>query len=174
MRLTRFIALLALLVSSAAWADGCEGFKWNLAREYALYAAGPSHEKSGTDTRSAPALKTDTLYELALTPQADVQFALQPGKKMLTDGTFGGIVSFTVPASGDYRIGIDVPFWMDVISEGKLVMSKDFGGPQGCAKPPHKLVQFELSGGKTYLLQFSGQTLPAVHVSIVKAEPAKG
>ncbi len=48
-------------------------------------------------------------------------------------------------------------------------MSQDFQGQRGCEKV-HKIVQFELSGNKDFVLQFSGGTQPTVNVAITQVK----
>ncbi len=160
-------------VDMALAADGCDGFRWDIGKERALFAGKATAQKAAAAAGAAPHLDIARLYELQLTSQDQVAFAIPPGKKMLADGAFGGVATFKVPASGFYRVALDVPFWIDVVDDGSIVAAKDFGGPQNCAIPPHKLVEFELTGGKQYLLQFSGQTNQTVHVSVTSSAAGK-
>ena len=59
-------------------------------------------------------------------------------------GSYAGLVTFKIPASGSYRVAIDMPFWIDVVSDGALVAANDFQGQHGCSSP-HKIVEFDLT-----------------------------
>ncbi len=59
-----------------------------------------------------------------------------------------------IAVAGDYRIAIDLPLWIDVVSRGVLVPAKDFEGQHACTAP-HKIVEFELTAGQALVLQFS-------------------
>jgi hypothetical protein len=110
------------------------------------------------------------MYELKLTPQPQVTFALPPGKTMLTDGAYAGLVTFRVTTAGAYRVAVDVPFWIDVVADGRLVATKDFQGAHGC-DAPHKIVEYELAAAQPLVLQVSGSTNAVVRLTVT-ASPA--
>jgi hypothetical protein len=100
-----------------------------------------------------------------------VSFAVTPGKKSPRDGSHGGLVGFKIPASGSYRVAIDMPFWIDVVSDGALVAATDFQGQHGCSSP-HKIVQFDLLGTRPFFLQLSNAAPESVRLTIT-ATPAR-
>jgi len=156
-----------------AWgADPCGGFSWNVAQEQALFAGPPQAGTAGSRADAAPTLAVQKLYELALTAQEQVHFAVPPGKRALADGAYGGIVRFKVPADGPYRVSLDQPFWIDVVADGKLVPSKDFQGRPGCSAP-HKIVEFVLPASQDLLLQFSNAVSARVRVTVTASAPSK-
>jgi hypothetical protein len=161
--------VLALLVGSAAMPalgdDACEGFKWDVSKERALFAESAVPLAAGKDRMSAPMVVPNRLYQLQLTPQDHVAFVTPPAKKMLTDGAYAGIAVLKIPASGSYRVSVDVPFWIDVVSDGALVRAKDFQGQRGCSAP-HKIVEFELAGAQPFVVQLSGATADSVRLAI--------
>jgi hypothetical protein len=164
-------AVLAGASSTSVLADDpCTGFKWDVSREHALFGGSAASVIAGKDTASAPAIATDHLYELKLTPQTQVSFARPPGKTMLTDGAFAGLVTFRVTAPGAYRVAVDVPFWIDVVADGRLVATKDFQGAHGC-DAPHKIVEYELAAAQPLMLQVSGSTQAVVRLTVT-ASPA--
>lgn len=160
----------ASLIAAANADEACTGFKWDVSKEHALFVGNAVKISAGRELGSAAVLRTDTLYELDLTPQTDVNFAIAPGKKMLTDGAFAGIASFKVALSGTYRVSVDVPFWIDVVDAGKLVATKDFGGQQGCL--PHKVVEYDLNASQPLILQLSAASKQTVHLTITRAPAA--
>jgi hypothetical protein len=153
-------------------ADPCAGFAWDVTKERALFGAAPQSLPAGKDIESAAALMPDRLYELQLSLQSQVTFPVDPGKKSLTDGAYAGLAVFRIAAPGTYRIALDAPFWVDVVSDGQLVRSKDFQGAQGC-HAPHKIVEFDLSGAPPFTLQFSGARSATARVSITLAPASK-
>ncbi|MDP9010196.1 MAG: hypothetical protein M3N91_16090 [Pseudomonadota bacterium] len=171
----RISILLVLLLSTAgakAWADdGCVDFKWEVTSERALFASSAAALPAGRDPQSAPTVLLNRLYELKLMPQDQVTFAATPGKKTPSAGANAGIVTFKLPASGSYRVAIDMPFWIDVVSNGALVVAKDFQGQHGCSSP-HKIVEFELVGTRPFFLQLSSAAPDSVRLTIT-ATPAR-
>ena len=172
-------AVLGSMVFAAALAaagpalsdESCVDFKWDVSQERALFAGSATASAAGADTKSAPALQVNHLYELKLLKQEQVNFAVTPAKKSPRPDSHGGLVSFKVPASGSYRIAIDMPFWIDVVSNGALVAANDFQGQHGCS-PPHKIVQFDLLGTRPFFLQLSNAAPESVMLTIT-ATPAR-
>ena len=76
---------------------------------------------------------------------------------MLADGASGGLIRFRVPKAGQYRVALDVPFWIDIVAAGEVVPSLDFNGSPGC-DTPRKVVVYELPAEQELTLQFSGLT----------------
>ena len=158
---------------AALWAaDPCAGFTWDVAREQALFAGKAHKAVAGATGDAAPLLETGQLYELTLTPQEQVHFAVTPAKKALSDGANGGLIRFRVASPGPYRFSLDLPFWIDVVADGQLVPSKDFQGRPGCSAP-HKIVEFVLPSGKDLFLQFSNGVNRTVRVTITPSAPSK-
>jgi len=153
-----------------AWAadDPCAGFSWNVSHEHAVFSGAPISVTAGSDLASAPAVRIDGLYELKLRPQSEVSFAAPPGKRMLTDGAYAGIVRFDVTHPGVYRVSSNEAFWFDIVSHGSLVRSTDFQGSAGCSTP-RKIVEFDLAPNDGLALQFSGGTSAIIRMSVTPA-----
>lgn len=164
------IAVLSSITPALA-ADPCTGFKWDVSKEHVLFSGPSMPLTAGKDAASAPTIATNHLYELKLTPQDQVTFAIPPGKKMLTDGAYAGIAAFTVNTAGAYRVSVDVPFWIDVVAGGKLVATKDFQGQQSC-DAPHKIVEYELTAAQPLALQVSGSTKETVRLTVTPSPSA--
>jgi hypothetical protein len=152
--------------------DACAGFKWDVSKERALFAESAVQLAAGKDRMTAPVVVPNRLYQLRLTAQDHVAFVTPPAKKMLTDGAYAGIAVFKIPASGSYRIAVDIPFWIDVVSNGALIAAKDFQGQHGCSAP-HKIVEFELAGAEPFVVQFSGATADSVRLTITPSPTQK-
>ena len=162
-----WLSLLMLSGATAAMAadDPCTGFKWNVTQEHALFSGTPESVTAGHDLASAPSLKAQRLYEVALAPQDSVKFVLPPQKKALADGAFAGLAHLKVPAAGSYRVSLDAGFWIDVIGNQKVIDSTDFGGSSGCSTP-RKVVFFTLPAGEDLVLQISGARNDRVRVTL--------
>jgi hypothetical protein len=170
-RISILLALFLAGINNAVADESCVDFKWDVTQERALFAGTAMPLAAGTDAKSAPVMLLNHLYALKLTPQDKVAFAATPGKRVPIPGSSAGMVTFTLPASGSYRIAIDMPFWMDVVANGALVAAKDFQGQHGC-NAPHKIVEFELPSTRPYLLQLSSAAPDSVRVTITAA-PAR-
>jgi hypothetical protein len=166
------ILATALVAAVPALADeSCVDFKWDVSQERALFTGSATPLAAAADPKSAPVLLLNHLYELKLAQQEQVSFAITPGKKSPRAGSHGGLVAFKIPASGSYRVAIDMPFWIDVVSDGALVEANDFQGQHGCS-PPHKIVQFDLLGTRPFFLQLSNAAPDSVRLTIT-ATPAR-
>jgi hypothetical protein len=166
--------VLATALTAAAPApsdESCVDFKWDVSQERALFEGSPTPLAAGANPRSAPVLQLNHLYELRLSKQEQVSFAVTPAKKSPRAGSYGGLVTFKIPASGSYRVAIDMPFWIDVVSNGALVAANDFQGQHGCSSP-HKIVQFDLPGTRPFILQLSNAAPDSVRLTIT-ATPAR-
>jgi hypothetical protein len=166
------LALVLVTLSATGRAEDCADFKWDVTSERALFAAAATPLPAGTTPKSAPSVLLNHLYALKLMPQEQVTFSASPGKKTPSLGSHAGIVTFKLPASGSYRIAIDMPFWIDVVSDGALVAARDFEGQRGCSAP-HKIVEFELAGTRPFFLQLSNAAPDSVRLSITPAPARK-
>ena len=168
--------LLALLLGSSALPagadDDCVDFKWDVGRERILFAGAPAELTAGKDRASAPLIVPNRLYRLRLKAQDTVAFAVSPGKQLTGTPAFAGLATLKIAAPGSYRIAVDVPFWIDVVSNGSLLRPTDYQGQHSCS-PPHKIVVFDLAGAKPFTLQFSNAVLDKVLLTMTLAPPRK-
>jgi hypothetical protein len=164
------VLLLSGATVVAAADDPCAGGKWDVTQEHALFSKPPETVSAGHDLASAPVMKAQKMYELALSPQSGVTFILPPSKKMLADGAFAGLVHMQVPAAGSYRVSLDQGFWIDVVGNQKFIESTDFGGMHECSAP-RKVVVFTLPAGDV-MLQLSGAAKDHVRVTLTPAPAA--
>ena len=170
-RISILLAVLGAISAKTHADDACVDFKWDVTQERALFATPATPLSAGIEAKAAPTVLLNHLYALKLMPQDQVTFAATPGKKTPRAGANAGIVTFKLPASGSYRIAIDMPFWIDVVSNGALVAAKDFQGQHGCSAP-HKIVEFELVGTRPLFLQLSDAAPDSVRLTIT-ATPAR-
>lgn len=163
---------LAAGMARPVHADACLDFKWDVSRERALYAQTPVRVRAGTDAKSAPPIVPNRLYALRLASQAQVAFAATPGKRVPLDPAYAGLATLKIPAAGSYRISIDLPLWIDVVSNGVLLPPQDYQGQRACSAP-HKIVEFELGGGQVFVLQFSSALTDRVLLTVTPTPARK-
>jgi hypothetical protein len=170
-----FSILLTVICASAALParsdEVCRDFKWDVTKERALFAGTPASVASSLDLKSAPSIEPSRFYELQLWPQAQVSFAVTPGKQAPAR-TFAGIAIVRISQPGSYRVALDAPFWIDVASNGVLLPAQDFQGQHDCPAP-HKVVVFDLVGPPPFVLQLSGAASQSVRLTITPAPPRK-
>jgi len=165
-----FAGVICLSAPALSAAD-CMDFKWDVSKERALFAGPAAALQGGTDTRSAPVIVPNRLYQLQLVPQSRVRFAAAPGKKSPAGGDYAGLAKLKIAQSGSYRIAIDAQFWIDVVSNRSLQAATDFQGQHGCGAP-QKIVVFDFVATQPLILQFSSATTDRIRVTITPA-PAR-
>ncbi len=170
--LTWFFTLALAGSAAARAADACIDFKWDVSRERALFGGAPAELISGKDAKTAPNIVPNRLYRLRLSPQDGVAFPVSSGKTAADAGAFAGLAMLKIPAGGDYRIALDLPIWIDVVSGGTRVAAKDYEGQHNCAAP-HKIVEFDLAGAQAFLLQFSNGRSDTLLVTVTAAPARK-
>jgi hypothetical protein len=88
---------------------------------------------------------------VTLHPASKVRYAVAPERA--PDLTLhGGLVAVTIPAAGNYRVGLSSGAWLDVLKDGKPVASAAHGHGEGCVR---KAVTFFLEPGLV-VIQLSG------------------
>jgi hypothetical protein len=171
-----FLVVLALafgnLALPAQAGGACMDFKWDVSQERALFAGTATAVTAGTDPKSAPIIVPDRLYALRLAGQDHVKFAVAPAKKSTGTAVYAGVATLKLPAQGSYRIAVDLPFWIDVVSNGTLVSAEDFQGQHDCSAP-HKIVVFALGSAQPFVLQLSGATQDNVLLTVTAAPARK-
>jgi hypothetical protein len=135
--------------------SGCDSFTWDVSHELAVLDRSAKALQAGRDAKTAPRAEVDVHYVVALAPQGNVKFPAKPGKRSAADGAHAGIVTFHTGKAGRYRISTTTGHWLDVLDGGNFVVSRDFQGQRGCEKV-HKIVEFELSGNRDFIVQLSG------------------
>jgi hypothetical protein len=156
-------------------ADPCARYQWDVTRERALFAAPASSVTAATtaatdakSNESLPRIAPERAYQVLLTPSTQVSFPFAPGKVMPATGSYAGILALRVPASGSYRISVNLPLWIDVVSDGHLTAPSDYEAQHDC-DAPRKIVQFSLEANKPLLVQLSGAGETSVRIAVVRA-----
>ncbi len=151
--------------------NDCVDFKWDVSKERVLFAQAPVELTAGKDAKSAPGIVPNRLYKLRLAVQDHVVFSVLPGRKMTGTPAFAGLAALRIEAPGSYRVAIDLPLWIDVVSNGNLVQPTDYQGQHACSAP-HKIVVFDL-GSQPVILQFSNAFQDDVLLTVTAAPARK-
>jgi len=152
--------------------DGCLDFKWDVSKERALFATTPTAVQAAKDPVSAPAIVPNRLYSLQLSAQDQVTFKLTPAGKKSAAAAYGGLAALNIATPGVFRIAMDLPSWIDVVADGALLKASDFQGQHECSAP-HKIVEFELTGTRPFLLQLSNAGKDKILITVTAAPPRK-
>jgi hypothetical protein len=153
---------------AAADADPCGGYKWDVSKERALFAGTAQPLAAGESAEKSAIIGPGILYSIELKPAAAVTFPAAPGKSAPREGTYAGVLVLKAPP-GKYRVAVDEPLWIDIVSSGKLLAPTDYEGVHGC-EAPRKIVIFVLDGGDRWTLQLSAADRSAVRLSVTPAE----
>lgn len=167
------LALLALpLAPTRAAEDPCTAFSWDVRHERELFSQQPVDIASGKAPADAPVLTPDRLYELELRAQPEVSFAAPPSRTWQKEATYAGLARLTVDTAGVYRIALDQPAWVDVVTAGAELPSRDAQGRVGCSTP-YKIVEFALPASKPLVLEFSASVTPSIRISVSRSPTQK-
>jgi len=163
------MCLLAQTVPYTAWAadtaSSCQASGWDMSRELKAFAKPPLGAAAGIGSSSTPLLRLDTLYALRLSAQGDVRFVEPPGQAPKAATPMAGLMHFTVPSSGRYRVTVDAPLWIDVVAAEGIVAPSAYTGWHDCSVY-RKSVDFMLDAGQSVTLQFSGAATDLVRVTL--------
>ena len=101
----------------------------------------------------------------ALHPTREMVYAVAPGKAGGPD-SHGGILAFVIPTAGRYRVALDAAAWIDVLQEGKALVSVGHAHGPACSGI-RKMVEFDLAPGR-YILQLAGNERSAIGVMVAR------
>jgi len=147
---------------------GCDGFTWDVSRELTTLQTPATSIVAGRGAGDMVRVELETHYQVRLHPQSEVTFAATPGKPMLDDDAFAGLLTFQVPRDGRYRAAMTSGHWIDMVDGGKAVPTVDFQGHRACPLV-HKIVQFDLRAGHDLVLQFAAGSAREIGVVITAA-----
>jgi len=163
------LCCLGLTVLHAAMAaepaTTCQASGWDMRRELKAFGRPPQSEAAGGTASNMPLLRLDTLYGLRLRPQSEVEFVQPPSKAASGPTPMGGITRFKVPTRGVYRVTLDSPLWIDVVTATGIIAPSAYTGWHECTVF-RKSVDYTLEAGQTVALQFSGAATDLVKVTI--------
>jgi hypothetical protein len=168
-------AALLLMVSCAFAHDpppgGCGAFPDDVAHELVVMRAPaiPLNAVAGAAT-PPPELALDKHYAISLVAQNQVHLRAKAARDAKTGASRAGVFQFEVPVSGRYRVSITSRHWIDIVDGETVVVSVNHHGP-GCDLV-HKIVEFDLSSGRSLILQLSGQDDAIVGLAITASPSA--
>jgi hypothetical protein len=148
----------------------CQAPGWDMGLEVAAFKSTAENLPAGASSMDLPPLEIGTLYVLKLRPQSDVQFLQTTGKSSLVQNPLAGLVRFTVPAPGNYRVTVDSPLWIDVVAPTGTIPPAKYNGWHEC-RLFRKSVEYTLRAGQSLVLQLSEATPELVRVVIEPAAP---
>lgn len=131
---------------------------WSAPRDKQAAAASLIAAESAT---LAPGRRAD----VALLPLAKTTYPVPP-ERPPAEGTYGGLLSFTVADPGTYRVALGAGAWIDVVRDMKPLASAAHGHGPACTDL-RKMVDFALTPGH-YLLQVSGNPGPQLAVMVAR------
>ena len=152
--------------------SGCESFTWDVSHELAVLEGPSKSLTASADAKKPVRIELDQRYTVKLMPLASVRFVAKPGKSTLESGEQAGMLSFHTQKAGRYRISLTTGHWFEVVDNGNFVVSREFQGQRGCEKV-HKIVEFELSGNKDFVLQLSGATESSLSIAVTQVKPGQ-
>jgi hypothetical protein len=167
--------LLALLFAPAVGAhepaaDGCGADSRDVVHELAVMRSLAIPMSAESNSTSRPRLALDKHYALNLLAQDQFRFAVKPSRASRAGSPRGGAFQFEVPVTGRYRISITSRHWIDIVDGESVVESADHFGP--ACNVLHKIVEFDLTAGRTFTVQLSGQDDAIIGLAIT-ASPSR-
>ena len=110
-----------------------------------------------------PEIQIGHAYVVTFSPVAQTAYSVAP--RMVTPGSFGGLVMVTIDKAGVYSVAISDKIWVDVIRDGEALhpVAHQDGAPCSAI---HKTVDFQLDPGQ-YTVQLSNAPAATATVEIV-------
>lgn len=102
---------------------------------------------------------------LALLPTPKVAYPLRP-EKPGGSVSYGGLVRFTVPHGGTWRVALGSGAWIDVVKDGKASVSVAHGHGPECSGV-RKMVDYDLSPG-SYVLQVAANGTDSIGLLVTR------
>ena len=103
--------------------------------------------------------------DVTLMPTPQVEYVLRP-EKPGGSVSYGGLLGLVVSEGGTYRIALSSAAWIDVVRDGKAVVSSAHGPGPACSSA-RKVVDFALDRGR-YVLQVSANGAPTIRVMQIR------
>jgi hypothetical protein len=168
-------ALLTVTIATGVAAheparDGCGTLSRDVVHELSVMRSPAITMSAEAGKNRRPRLALDEHYALNLVSQGQLRFAAKPGRATRAKSARGGAFVFEVPATGRYRVSITSRHWIDVVDGQKAVDSVDHFGP--ACDVLHKIVEFDLTAGRPFILQLSGQDDAIIGLAITATPTA--
>ena len=122
-------------------------------------------------TASSPAdlakaeVRIGRAVDAALHPTPGVHYVLRP-EKPGGSVSYGGLYALTVTQAGSYRVALGSAAWIDMVQDGKAVVSTAHGHGPECSGI-RKIVDFTLAPGR-YVLQISANASDSVPLLVTR------
>jgi hypothetical protein len=160
------VACLHVAVASAGQdPSACQAPGWNTKSELTLFGGKAAEAGAGSSMGTAPVLELDHLYHLKLNRLQDVHLSHVPANGKSFAGSRAGLVRFSVPTRGVYRITVDARVWIDVISPKEVLEPVSFHGWHAC-RLFRKSLQYALDGKQALVLQITDAQVDDVKIVI--------
>jgi hypothetical protein len=127
---------------------------------------GPGLPVEALPSRSAMEPLAPALQRLDVTLHPADRVALTATSKTEKRGevpTFAGLLVFSVPRDGNYRVSADGALWLDVLEGDKVLERRKLDRRIQCGHV-HKSLGFALTAGVMYWLQLSGSKVQEVRL----------
>lgn len=145
----------------------CAHFSWNMTREMDLWRGSVVTVRAGSTPERAPGVRLDERVSVTLAPLPQVRFVVPPGKAPGSAGTWSGLLVFTPPVDGIYRVSAGHPVWIDAVVNGEGASSQRFEMQTGC-HTIFKSIAFAFRAGEPVILQVSGSSLDTVALLVTR------
>ncbi len=135
----------------------CDDYALDVQRELAAMKDTPLKLTALTSRGTAPPMSPiGQSLLVTLHHPGQVTLAATPKRS----GSYAGLLAFSVPTDGQYRISAGSPIWIEVLNSQERVESTGFEMQTGCAAL-FKTIQYRLKAGLNYWLELSANTSTA-------------
>lgn len=110
-------------------------------------------------------LEAGKAVDAGLVQTSEVRYVLRP-EKPGGSVSFGGLLAFDVQDAGSYRIALGSAAWIDLLEDGKPVVSTAHGHGPACSGI-RKMVDFPLKPGR-HVLQISANPAATAAVMVMR------
>jgi hypothetical protein len=140
------IAIALSLLSAPAYATDCTMVDQPWAEASEAIAA-------TSDSNDMATVLPGVAITLTLHPDGEVAYRSLPQGEGEA-ASFGGMAQVTIPTAGQWRVSIDRPAWVDLVSASGPAQTLRFGPGAACSGV-RKAVTFDLTAGR-HVLELSG------------------
>jgi hypothetical protein len=121
----------------------------------AMDGPGRKQEAQVARTEMSPLSPALRRLDVALHPIDRVSLTAASKTAEKVEGTFAGLLFFSVPQDGNYRVSSDTALWIEVLDKDKALERTKLNRRMQCGRV-HKSIGFALKAGVNYWLQLSG------------------
>jgi len=147
---------------------GCDNFAWDLSQEFKVWSGEPLPVSASVSPDATSPAQLDRKLDVALHPHGNVRFLAPPETNRGGPGKYSGLLEFTLPSAGTYRISASNGLWIDVVHNDRLIPSKAFEMQTEC-RSVFKSVAYEFPANAKLKLQLNGSASRNVFIAITRA-----